>query len=126
MRRDDVQHALDAMASEVTPPASGVDAVLARGRRRRVQRRVVLVGIAAALVAGVATAGALTHANDGGHVVSLHPTTTSAPSSSGVTKPTSAVTTLDPDAAPPAIPISIAVAAPNGCVALFGSRDVLA
>ena len=63
MRRDDVKDALDALASEVPAPRRDRNDVVARGRRRRLQRRVALVGVAGVLVAAVAAVGTLARAS---------------------------------------------------------------
>src|SRR5438128_224746 len=64
MRRDDVDRALDALASEVTPPRADATALIERGRRRTRQRRITLVGVAAGVVAVVAAVGVVAHDDD--------------------------------------------------------------
>jgi len=58
MRRDDVDRALDVLASRVEPPRADASAVAERGRRRARQRRITLVGVVAVLGAVVAAVGA--------------------------------------------------------------------
>ena len=61
MRRDDVERALDALASEVGLPRADASARIERGRRRTRQRRIVVIGVAAGVVAVVAAVGVLAH-----------------------------------------------------------------
>jgi len=61
MRRDDVDRALDVLASQVEPPRADASAVVERGRRRTRQRRITLVGVVAVLGAVVAAVGAFAH-----------------------------------------------------------------
>jgi photosystem II stability/assembly factor-like uncharacterized protein len=59
--RDDLEHALEALASETSVPTVDAASLIARGRRRIHQRRAVFVGVVVALVAAVASVGVVSH-----------------------------------------------------------------
>jgi photosystem II stability/assembly factor-like uncharacterized protein len=79
--RDDVTHALDALASEVPAPVADARSLIARGRRRILRRRLAVVGVALAVIATVASVSALTNNDDTRRVVAPVPTT--APNATG-------------------------------------------
>lgn len=83
MRRDDVEHALDALASEVPEPAADAASLMARGRRRVIRRRVAFAGIAVMVIATAASIGAATRSDQTRTVVSPAPTTTTTPAAVG-------------------------------------------
>src|SRR5438552_3979929 len=76
MRRDDVEHALDALASDAPAPTAHVSTLIARGRRRIVRQRVLVIGIAAAAIATVAGVGAVANNDHETRVVAPVPPTT--------------------------------------------------
>ena len=72
--RDDVAHALDALASEVPAPTADAASLIARGRRRVFRQRVLVIGIAAAVIATAAGIGAVANRDHATRVVAV-PTT---------------------------------------------------
>jgi len=107
MRRDDVEHALDALASELPAPTADAASLIARGRRRLFRQRVVIIGIAAAVIATAAGVGAIANNDHEPRVVAPAPTTSTPPE---VT--TTTTTTATPASAPaaPAVPAQLAFA----------------
>ena len=103
MHPDDVKAALDALASEVPSPKRGAGELAGRGRRRIMQRRVALTGVAATLVAAVAIVGIASRDGRDVQQVTSVPTTSS-PS------PVTSTTTPAPPAQPVNIPIAVASA----------------
>jgi photosystem II stability/assembly factor-like uncharacterized protein len=81
MRREDVEHALDALASDAPAPSADAASLIARGRRRILRQRLTVVGIALAVIATATSVGAVVSNNDTRRVVA--PTTTTAPSAVG-------------------------------------------
>ena len=79
--RDDVEHALDALASEVPTHTADAASLMARGRRRIMQRRLGVVAIAMAVLATAASVSALTSHDAARRVVAHIPKTT--PSATG-------------------------------------------
>ena len=77
--RDDVEQALDALASDVPAPSADAATLIARGRRRIVRQRLVVIGLALAVVATAAGVGALTNNNDARRIVAPVPTTSTTP-----------------------------------------------
>src|SRR6478672_3447052 len=75
MRRDDVAHALDALASEVPAPTADAGSLIARGRRRIGRQRILIIGIAAAVIATAAGVGAAANRDDTPRIVAPVPTT---------------------------------------------------
>jgi photosystem II stability/assembly factor-like uncharacterized protein len=75
MRRDDVERALDVLASEVPAPTANSAALMTRGRRRVVRQRVMIIGVAAAAIATAAGVGAVANNDDARRVVAPVPTT---------------------------------------------------
>ena len=104
MRRDDVAHALDALASEVPAPAADAASLIARGRRRIVRQRILIIGIAAAVVATAAGVGAANR-DDTPRVVAPVPAT-STTSVSPHPEPTA--TTPAPTGVGDAVPVPLA------------------
>ena len=86
MLPDDLKAALDALASEVPGPERGCTDVVGRGRRRRLQRRVALVGVAAVLIAAVAVVATIVGTGGDKHAVTSLPST-STPTTPQITAP---------------------------------------
>ncbi len=80
--RDDVTHALDALASEVPAPTADAASLIARGRRRLMKQRVAITVAVLAVIATAASVGAVvSNNNDTPRVVA--PTTSTTPSKLG-------------------------------------------
>ena len=95
--RDDVEHALDALASEVPTPTADAASLIARGRRRVMRQRLVVAGIAVAIVAVAAGVGAVANHHDARRVVAPVPTTstTITKSATGLADQIAAVSSLE-------------------------------
>jgi photosystem II stability/assembly factor-like uncharacterized protein len=102
MRRDDVESALDALASEVPAPVADAGSLIARGRRRIFRQRLLIGGIAAAAIATAAGVGAAANRDDTPRIVAPVPTT----------PPTSLSPPPEPTATPTPSEVGHAVPAP--------------
>ena len=107
MRRDDVAHALDALASEAPAPTADAGALIARGRRRIVRQRILIIGIAAAVIATAAGVGAAANRDDTPRIVAPVPTT---PTTSLSPPPEPTATTPTPTQVGNAVPAPLAFA----------------
>jgi photosystem II stability/assembly factor-like uncharacterized protein len=107
MRRDDVEHALAALASEVPAPTADAASLIARGRRRVLRQRVVIIAIAVAVLATAASVGAVANNDHERRVVAPAPTTSTVPE---VTTATSTTTTPATVPVAPAVPAQLAFA----------------
>src|SRR5689334_15625914 len=97
MRRDDVEHALGVLASEVPAPRAEASAVVQRGRRRMRKRQMTLVGIVALMLAIVLAAGVVARSDERSPRVASVPTTV----------PSVDVGPRPPPTGPPAQPVPI-------------------
>jgi photosystem II stability/assembly factor-like uncharacterized protein len=79
MRPDDVERALDALIARVPEPPVDAASTLASGHERIVRRRVVLTGVSVALLATIASAGAIANSHHTTRVESPAPASTTAP-----------------------------------------------
>jgi photosystem II stability/assembly factor-like uncharacterized protein len=75
MRREDVEHALDALASDAPAPSADAASLIARGRSRIVRQRLVVIGVALAVIATAAGVGAVAKKGHTRRVVAPVPTT---------------------------------------------------
>jgi hypothetical protein len=100
MRRDDVEHALDALASEAPAPSADARSLIARGRRRILRQRLTIVGIALAVIATAASVGAVASNHDARRIIAIPTTTT--------TRSDSPTTTTPPTSNQVAVPAQLA------------------
>jgi hypothetical protein len=84
MRPEDLKQTIETMASEVPVPTNDVVVVIAQGRRRRMQRRVALAGVATILIAAVAIVRVVLPGDHTTHIVSTGSATTAAPTTTTV------------------------------------------
>jgi photosystem II stability/assembly factor-like uncharacterized protein len=92
MHPDDVARAVDALISRVPAPAVDAASTIARGHERIVRRRVVLTGVSVALLATIATAGAIANSHHTRNVASPAPTPAPTTTTRAPVTPTTAPT----------------------------------
>ena len=107
MRRDDVAQALDALAAEVPAPTADAGSLIARGRRRIVRQRILIIAIAAAVIATAAGVGAAANRDNTPRIVAPVPTT---PTTSPSPPPEPTATTPTPNEVGNAVPAPLAFA----------------
>ena len=105
MRRDDVEHALGALASEVPAPRADAESVVERGRRRTRKRQLTLLGFVVLMLAVVLAAGAIARSDERSPRAASVPTTV--PSVDVGQRPTP----MSPRAQP--VPIPLAFVSPT-------------